>query len=51
MLKLSSWVGVIGQPQELMECKVISEERSREHELLTPNNDNLLAPEQLVSDF
>ena len=51
MLKLPSWVSVIGLSQELVESNVVSEERSREDELLAPNNDNLLASEKLMSDL
>lgn len=51
MLKLSSWVCVVGQSQELMEGNVISEERSGEHEFLAPNDDDLLAAQKLMSDL
>ena len=51
MLKLSSWVCVVGLSQEFMESKVVSEERSREDELLASDNDNLLASEKLMSDL
>ena len=51
MLKVSSWVCVVGQFQELVESNVISEERSREYKLLTSNDDNLLTPQKLMSDL
>ena len=51
MLELSSWVSVVGQSQEFVECQVISEERSRENEFLAPHNDNFLASEQGPGNF
>jgi len=50
MLELSSWVSIVGLMQELMEGNIISEQRSRENELLTPDNNNLLTSQQTVSD-
>jgi len=51
MLELSSWVSIVGLSQELMEGNIISEQRSRENELLTPDNNNLLTSQQTVSDL
>ena len=51
MLELSSWVSVVGLIQELVEGNIVSEERSRELELLTSNDNNFLSPEQRMSDL
>lgn len=51
MLKLSSWVCVVRLVQELVERNVVSEKRSRKNKGLASNYDNLLSPEQLMSNF
>lgn len=51
MLELSPWVCVVGFVQEFVESKLISEERSRENHLFTPDNDNSLASEDFFGHF
>jgi hypothetical protein len=51
VLEVSSGVGVVGLVQEVLEVKLVSEQRARKNQLLASNDNDALTTEQLMCNL